>query len=478
MSKRVQSLRIVLPLIFLLLAITACSTSARTPEAQNALPTVDTHQIAQAVLAEVESQLAGPAATPMFTVETDEIEQLVIAEVESQLAEKVPPAMPTVDTDKLAESILAQVESRLEQNALTAAPTVDIEQIVETVLAQLESQLVLQSAPALAEHNDLGLALTGGEIENALIGLYQQSNPAVVYIVIPSIGSGSGFVYSSEGHIVTNHHVVEAGRDYEVVFANGERRSAVLIGSDVDSDLAVIKVDQLPDGVQPLPLAEADHIQVGQLVVAIGNPFGEQGSMSLGIISGLGRSLPSQRASSSGGTYSLPQVIQTDAPINPGNSGGPLLNLEGEVVGVNSAIASTTGTNSGVGFSIPVAAVHQVVPSLVQTGEYVYPYMGVSFDSEITLDDQSEFGLPQTQGAYAIDVTPGGPADRAGLRAANRTTGRGGDLIVKIDDQEIKDFATLNSYLVFHTRVGQTIEMTVLRDGELVVLPLALGARP
>jgi 2-alkenal reductase len=277
---------------------------------------------------------------------------------------------------------------------------------------------------------------------------------------------------------VTNNHVVENGRNYEVVFSNGERRRAELVGRDVDSDLAVIKVDQLPDGIEPLPLTEADEIQVGQFVVAIGNPFGEQGSMSLGIISGLGRSLPSQRGSSLGSSYSLPEIIQTDAPINPGNSGGPLLNLQGAVVGVNSAIASTTGTNSGVGFSIPVAAVRQVIPSLVETGEYVYPYMGVGFDSEITLDEKSEFGLAQTQGAYVINVTQGSPADDAGLIPANSNTGRGGDLIVKIDDRVINDFSDLNSYLVFHTTVGQTIELTVQRAGELLVLPLTLSARP
>ena len=284
-------------------------------------------------------------------------------------------------------------------------------------------------------------------------------------------------MYSNEGHIVTNNHVVENSNDFEVVFADGERRSAELVGADVDSDLAVIQVDELPDGIEPLPLAPPDSASVGQFVVAIGNPFGEQGSMSLGIISGLGRSLPSQRAGTSG-SYSLPQVIQTDAPINPGNSGGPLLNLTGEVVGVNSAIATRTGTNSGVGFSIPVAAVRQIVPSLVIKGEYDYPYLGAGFASDITLDDQATLGLPQAKGAYIISLTQGGPAALAGLIAADPNTGRGGDLIVKIDDQETNDFADLNAYLVFHTRVEQTIQISVLRDGELVVVPLTLGFRP
>ena len=200
--------------------------------------------------------------------------------------------------------------------------------------------------------------------------------------------------------------------------------------------------------------------------------------MSLGIVSGLGRSLPSQRRAAGGSTYSLPEVIQTDAPINPGNSGGPLLDLQGRVIGVNAAIASTTGTGSGVGFAIPVAAVRQIVPSLIEEGAYRYPYMGASFDSEVSLDEQELYGVPQTQGAYVVSVTEGGPADEAGLQGANPETGEGGDLIVEIDGRAIADFGDLNSYLVFHTQVGQTIEITSLRDGELVTLDLTLGARP
>ena len=316
------------------------------------------------------------------------------------------------------------------------------------------------------------------DLEASIIGVYQRANPAVVYVVVPSVGSGSGFVYSRDGYVVTNYHVVESGRGYEVVFSNGERQNAELIGSDADSDLAVLKVDSLPDGVEPLSLGDSDGIQVGQFVVAIGNPFGEQGSISFGIVSGVGRSLPSQRATTSGTTYSLPEVIQTDAPINPGNSGGPLLNLAGEVLGVNSAIATTTGANSGVGFSIPVSAVRLIAPRLIEEGRYAYPYMGAGFDGEVTLDEQSTYDLPQTQGAYVISVTAGSPADEAGLVAANPSSGRGGDLVVAIDDRPIVDFFDLNSYLVFHTQVGQTISITVLRNGDTVVLPLTLGARP
>jgi 2-alkenal reductase len=322
------------------------------------------------------------------------------------------------------------------------------------------------------------LSVVGSQLEDTLISLYQKANPAVVFIIVPFVGSGSGFVYSAEGYIVTNSHVVADAGNFEVVFANGQRESADLVGADVDADLAVIKVDALPDGVEPLPLAEPGSIRVGQFVVAIGNPFGEQGSMSLGIVSGLDRSLRSQREGGVGSQYSLPEVIQTDAPINPGNSGGPLLNLKGEVVGVNAAIRTFTGTNSGVGFSIPVAAVRQIVPSLITEGAYVYPYLGVGFEGEISLAERDAFDLPQTTGAYVVSVTAGSPADEAGLIAADPNTGRGGDLIVKLDEQEIVGFSDLNSFLVFRTRVGQTINVSVIRDGEIVVLPLTLGARP
>jgi S1-C subfamily serine protease len=358
---------------------------------------------------------------------------------------------------------------------------VDTQKIAGTVTAQVESELAQRGEIAPAMYAAAPVVAAGGEAESfqdTLTRLYREVNPSVVYIVVSSSASGSGFVYSEDGYIVTNRHVVAAGRSYEVVFAGGERKRAELVGADADSDLAVLKVDELPDGVEPLPLADAEDVQVGQFAVAIGNPFGEQGSMSLGIVSGLGRSLPSQRGSASGSTYSLPQVIQTDAPINPGNSGGPLLNLEGQVIGVNAAIASTTGTNSGVGFSIPVAAVRQIVPSLIAAGKYVYPFMGASFDDEVSLDEQAVYGVSQTQGTYVVGVTPGGPADKAGLVAADSRTGEGGDLVVDIDGQLIGDFSDLNSYLVFHTQVGQAIEITVLRDGERVVLPLTLGARP
>ena len=377
---------------------------------------------------------------------------------------------------------------------ITTEPTaIATREVIKPVSEDREVDLVPKqdtSDPEIETKTPAALtSARAGDAENLqdrLTALYHETNPSVVFIIVSDggtsatvgMGSGTGWVYGTDGTIVTNNHVVDAGTYYEIVFPNGDRMEADLIGADPDSDLAVLKVEALPEGVEPLSLGDSESLEVGQFAIAIGNPFGEQSSMSWGIISGLDRSLPSQRATASGSTYSLPAVIQTDAPINPGNSGGPLLNLEGEVIGVNAAIASTTGANSGVGFSIPVNVVKRVIPSLIDEGEVAYPYMGVSFDGEISLPELELYGISQTQGAYVIDVLPGSPADDADLIGANPETGRGGDLIVAIDDRPITDFSDLNSFLVLEAKVGQTVDVTVLRDGETLNLPLTLGARP
>ena len=358
-----------------------------------------------------------------------------------------------------------------------------VRRVVATVEAQLpdseNASVAPQEIPTVTNTQLAPMALS---LQDALVNVYSNANPAVVHIFVFDqiedtslpLGSGSGFVYDLEGHIVTNNHVVADGERYEVTFADGVRRSAELVGTDVDSDLGVIKVDDLPETARPVSLGDSNTLQVGQFVVAIGNPFGEAGSMSIGVISGLERTLESQRIAEGGGRYSLPEVVQTDAAINPGNSGGPLLNLESEVIGVNSAISTRTGTNSGVGFSIPVNAVRQVVPKLISEGEYIYPYMGIRMLS-LDLDLQEQLSLPQTTGAYVTEVTDGSPAEEAGLIGEN---GPGGDLIVAVDDQSITSSDDLIAYLVFETRVGQTVELTVLRDGEEVNISLVLGARP
>lgn len=366
-----------------------------------------------------------------------------------------------------------------------AVATPDQAALIQQAVATISAQLPAAAGAPVATIGPAQLPALTTDLEADLIALYQRVNPSVVHIFVYDtadnpVGTGTGFIFDDQGHIVTNNHVVEGAGRLEIVFPNGERRVGTTIGTDVDSDLGVIRVDSLPAGVQPIPLGDSDALHVGQFVVAIGNPFGEAGSLSLGIVSALGRTLTSDRIAEGGGRYALPQVIQTDAAINPGNSGGPLLNLAGEVVGVNSSIRTTTGTNSGVGFSIPVNAVRRIIPVLIADGVYHYTYMGIRM-AGLDLVTQQALGLPQVTGAYVTEVTPGAPAAVAGLRAGGLSDlGEllpGGDLIIAVDGQPIASSDELISYLVFHTEVGQTITLTVIRDGAQIDVPLTLGQR-
>ena len=328
------------------------------------------------------------------------------------------------------------------------------------------------------------LVSSADDQETLLIELYNLVNPAVVHIRIFGVGnfplgSGSGFLVDNDGHIVTNNHVVQGAEEIEIVFWNAVRTRAQVIGSDQDADFAVLEVESVPEGVTPLELGDSDTVQVGQRVIAIGNPFGLQGTMTEGIVSGLGRRLESQRDSENdGGRYSNPGIIQTDAAINPGNSGGPLLNLTGQVIGINTAIRSLSGSNSGVGFAAPVNTINKLLPYLVRDGFYTYSWMGIgSPQEEIDLNMMEALDLPQLTGAYITNVVPDSPADRAGLQAADET-GRGGDLLIAIDDNVLIDFGDLLGYLVAYTEPGQVVELTIIRDGETIDLPLTLGERP
>jgi 2-alkenal reductase len=340
----------------------------------------------------------------------------------------------------------------------------------------------------------------GGYLTPDLVALYERVNPGVVAILvypgspgdstIPT-GQGSGFVVDSEGHIVTNHHVIEGAGDIEIDFPSGYKAWASIVGSDTDSDLAVLDVDVPQDVLSPLPLADSDALRVGEVVVAIGNPFGLSGTMTVGIVSALGRTLQTERTTGSGAAFRAGAIIQTDAAINPGNSGGPLINLNGEVVGVNRAIRTEAFTvtgdaaNSGVGFAIPSNLTRAVVEAIIEGGSYQYPYLGISSPSEEAwnLRTLEEFGLPpDVAGVYITCVTPGGPADLAGIRGATTCSdpslAPGGDLIVAIGDHTLSSMDDLVSYLVSHTQVGEEVTLTVLREGEEVEVAVSIGARP
>ncbi len=364
---------------------------------------------------------------------------------------------------------------------LPASSSPDTDIIVAEAVATVSAQAEVINVNTPIQTSEIVTA----DLENRFIDIYKRVNPAVVHIFVFDedgflLGTGSGFVVDSAGNIVTNNHVVADGQEYEVVFSSGERRRATLQGTDVDSDLAVIQVSALPEDVQPISLGDSGSLQVGQFVIAIGNPFGEAGSMSIGVISGLGRTLESQRVVA-GGNFSIPQIIQTDAAINPGNSGGPLLNLSGEVVGVNSAILSTSGANSGVGFSIPVNAVRNISPALIAEGEYAYPYIGISmWPLAFTLRQLEVLDLPPN-GVYVTNVLQNTPAAEAGLVGHNLSADgftSDGDYITAIDGRPVKNSDELLSYLVFEKAVGETVELTLIRDGEEIVLPLTLTERP
>ncbi len=332
-----------------------------------------------------------------------------------------------------------------------------------------------------------------GVTMESLVDLYESVMPGVVSIQVISgdnIGSqGSGFVINDQGYIVTNYHVVEGAKQVEVDFTTGFKTYGTVIGTDLDSDLAVIKVNAPPEEINPVLLGDSNNIQVGQTVIAIGNPFGLSGSMTTGIISALGRTLNSERDAPSGGFFTAGDIIQTDAAINPGNSGGPLFNLQGEVIGVNRAIRTTNFTengqpiNSGIGFAISINIVKRVAPVLIESGKYDYPYIGISSVDELNLPQIEALGLTQFTGAYVTSVTEGGPAEQAGIVAGSETTSipnllAGGDLIIAMDGMPIRNFDDLIKYLINNKSPGDTVVITVLRGDEEVDIPITLGKRP
>jgi S1-C subfamily serine protease len=304
---------------------------------------------------------------------------------------------------------------------------------------------------------------------------------------------GSGFVYDKDGHVITNYHVVTPGtnnnNELQVTFLDGNVYPADLVGVDQFADLAVIKVKNISsDKLAPLSLANSSSLRIGESVVAIGNPFGLSGSMTQGIVSGLGRLLPSDENqdnfAGAGSSFSIPNIIQTDAAINPGNSGGPLIDTQGRVVGINTAIFSNTGVYSGVGFAIPSNTISKVATSLIQNGSYHHPYIGI-IGLSLTPDLSKQIGLNQTKGFLITSITKGSPADKSGLRAGSTTTtynGRdvevGGDIILKIDNREVSKIDDILAYLESQKHVGDKVHFTILRDNTIKELDLTLGDRP
>ncbi len=348
--------------------------------------------------------------------------------------------------------------------------------------------------------------VTAGDGEEDLAALYARVIPAVVSIRVirpaePLLslaplpegdegyaqGQGSGFIVdAAERLVVTNHHVVEGAELIEVVLHDGSVVRATLLGHDPDADVAVVRLEETAGDLAEVSLGDSRSLAVGQRAVAIGNPFGWQGTMTVGIISGLGRTLNLGHPSAEvgGARFSIPQMIQTDAAINMGNSGGPLLDAAGRVIGMNTAMQSAGGVSGGVGFAVPVHAVQRVLPALVAEGRYVYPWLGIS-GTDVQPVHVEAMGLQVGRGALVTDVAAEGPAARAGLRGASGVADYygapvpvGGDVIVAIDGQPVRQFDDLLTWLVENASPGDRVAVTYLRDGKEHTARVTLGARP
>jgi S1-C subfamily serine protease len=334
------------------------------------------------------------------------------------------------------------------------------------------------------------------DLQNQLVNIYSQVNPGVVSVFVSSStasGLGSGFVYDTQGHIITNAHVVQDMTAFEVDFPSGLKATATLVGIDLDSDLAVLKVNVDASDLVPLSLGDSNKVQVGQLAIAIGSPLYNYNSMTMGIISAIGREMDSLHQTPTGTFYTTGNMFQTDAAVNLGNSGGPLLDINGKVIGINRAIESTSNTattttqpgNIGISFAIPINIVKHVVPYLIKDGSYTYPYLGVSLQENLnlSLDDLRMLGLSQLNGLYVASVVKGGPSDLAGLHGGSIATANpnlltGGDIINAIDGVSIKNYSDFISYLSENKLPGDKIVLTILRDNKTMEITVTLGSRP
>ncbi len=384
------------------------------------------------------------------------------------------PASPTATTDQ--QSNVQPVQAQ--QPAVAAQPPVASDSLVSAYQSMLESIYAAVNPSVVSIHVVTQTAAQA----NPFFGRGNNSGSQV------SEALGSGFVWDRQGNIVTNNHVIDGATAIDVTFADGVNVPAKLVGADVYSDLAVIKVSVNSSELHPVTMGDASQIKVGELSFAIGNPYGENNSFTTGIISALGRTLPAGNSNSTnttGPTYSIPDVIQTDTPINPGNSGGVLLDDQGHVLGVTSAIESSSNSSSGVGFAIPSTIVNKVIPTLIKSGSYQHPYIGISGTSLDAAINQA-MGLNGTQqGALVEDITPSSPAANAGLQASNNTVtidgsqvNVGGDVNVAINGQAIKSMDDLIAYLEENTTPGQKVTLTVLRNGKQITVNLTLGVRP
>jgi putative serine protease PepD len=326
--------------------------------------------------------------------------------------------------------------------------------------------------------------------EEIVIGVYRAASPGVVFVtstvlsqdfffrVVPERGSGSGFIIDDRGYILTNNHVVENADSLEVTLADKSKVPAKLVGRDPNNDLAVIKINGPKEKLNPLKLGDSSQLQVGQLAIAIGNPFGLERTVTRGVVSAVGRTLKSETG------RQIRNVIQTDAAINPGNSGGPLLNSRGEVIGINTAIFTPSGGSVGIGFAVPVNTAKKLLPQLIARGRASHPWLGIS-GLDVTPAVARTLSLPATEGVMIAQVAPNGPAAKAGLRGSQRRirvgnamVGVGGDIVMSLDGEKITSVDDLTAFLDERKKPGDDIRVEVLRDGKPITLVVRLGELP
>lgn len=323
------------------------------------------------------------------------------------------------------------------------------------------------------------------QVQNSVVQITSKVTSVNEYIIIngnplqsQSTKLGSGFVYNSDGYIITNNHVVEGSKTVDVTFVDGNTYTAKVVGTDPYSDMAVLKIDDDlgEEKIIPIPLGDSSRLEVGEQVIAIGNPYGLSDTMTTGIVSQVGRLLPNQEMG-----FSIPNVIQTDAAINPGNSGGPLLNMEGQVIGINSAIKSSSGDFAGIGFAIPSSTIQRIAPQLIQKGSYSHPWLGIS-GASLTPDLARDIGLQKNfKGVLVSSVVKGGAAEKAGLKGSTvdeNSKPHGGDIITAIDGHAVKRIEDVIFYIEEHKSVGDKVVLTVNRGDKVIELDAVLQARP
>jgi S1-C subfamily serine protease len=354
---------------------------------------------------------------------------------------------------------------------------------------QINSNTSSQGTNSSSSSNPLSLNTIFKQAENSVVQITSKtpttgvSNPLNQSSKTTTLGSG--FVYDKQGHIITNGHVVGDAQVVDLTFVDGNRYTAKVIASDIYSDIAVLQISQnssqpqrqLLSYLKPLVLGNSSNLEVGDTVVAIGNPFGLSDTMTTGIVSGIGRSLPT----SAGGGFSIPNVIQSDASVNPGNSGGPLLNTRGEMIGMNTAILSGTNPFFGIGFAIPSNTITKIVPLLIEKGYYPHPYLGLVYGI-LTSNLAQDNGMPiNLNGLYVNTITKSGPADKAGIHGSTidqYSKKHLGDVIIAVDGHNITKPDDLVNYIGQSKTAGDNLTLTVYRNGHVIDLKVTLGARP